>query len=80
MNKFGQDHYVTGSGRTLTIYKDEIVRQFSLLANRTVRWSAYMENLLLIPQQAMDHFGFAVKIPVAISFVQKTKATCMKKP
>ena len=53
MNKFGQDHYVTGSGRTLTIYKDEIVRQFSLLANRTVRWSAYMENLLLIPQQAM---------------------------
>ncbi|CAB3986850.1 endonuclease 8-like 3 [Paramuricea clavata] len=56
MNKFGQDHYVTGSGRTLTIYKDGIVRQFSLLANRTVRWSAYMENLLLIPQQAMDHF------------------------
>lgn len=54
MNNFGQDHYVTGSGRTLTIYKDEIVRQFSLLANRTVRWSAYMENLLLIPQQAMD--------------------------
>ena len=54
VNKFGQDHYVTGSGLTLTIYKDEIVRQFSLLANRTVRWSAYMENLLLIPQQTMD--------------------------
>ena len=31
MNKFGQNRYVTGSGRTLTIYKDEIVRQFSLL-------------------------------------------------
>jgi hypothetical protein len=38
-----------------------------------------MENLLQIPQQAMDHFGSVVKIPVAISFVQKTKATCMKK-
>jgi hypothetical protein len=39
-----------------------------------------MENLLPIPQQAMDPFGFLVKTLRAISSVLKIKATCMKKP
>jgi hypothetical protein len=39
-----------------------------------------MENLLPIPQRAMDPFGFVVKTLPAISSVRKMKATCMKKP
>jgi hypothetical protein len=39
-----------------------------------------MENLLPIPQQAMDPFGFVVTALPAISSVLKMKATCMKKP
>jgi hypothetical protein len=37
-----------------------------------------MENLLLIPQQAMDPFGFVTRTLRAISFVWKTRVTCMK--
>jgi hypothetical protein len=39
-----------------------------------------MGNLLLLPQQAIDPFGFVVKTLPAISSVLKMKATCMKKP
>jgi hypothetical protein len=35
---------------------------------------------LLLPQQAMDPFGFVVNTLPAISSVMKMKATCMKKP
>jgi hypothetical protein len=39
-----------------------------------------MENLLLIPQQAMDPCGFVGRTLPAISSAWKMKATCMKKP
>jgi hypothetical protein len=39
-----------------------------------------MENMLLIQQQAMDPFGFVVKILPAISSVLKMKVICLRRP